>query len=127
MKSVAVMLILLLSGISFAHAKTEMTLFVSNHLGFRKQDRVTVESPQKIFYNDIQIPKKLVPKIQKQLTTLRKMPKEKRQFCYENQYFYTLIEGDKKQEVHGCAQGKEFARVAMAFSNIQQVILKNEK
>lgn len=123
----AVVPLLLFLGISSADAKTEMVLFVSNHLGFRKQEKLTVETPQKIFYNDIQIPKKLLPKVQKQITTLRKMPKEKRQFCYENQYNYTLIEGGKKQEVHACAEGKEFARIAGAFSGIQQAILKNGK
>lgn len=120
-------ILLLLSGISSAQAKTEMTLYVSNHLGFRKRDIVTVESAQKIFYNDILIPKKLLPKIQKQLASLKKLPKEKRQFCYDNQYFYMLNEGGKKQEIHGCAAGKEFARIAVAFSNIQQVILDNGK
>lgn len=124
---VYISILLLFFGISSAHAATEMTLYVSNHLGFRKQDKITVESAQKIYYNDIQIPKKLLPKIQKQLTALRNMPKEKRQFCYNNQYFYTLSEGSKKQEIHACAAGKEFARIAVAFSNIQQVILKSGK
>lgn len=127
MKFAVVPILLLFLGVSCAEAKSEMVLYVSNHLGFRKQDKITTESAQKILFNDIQIPKKVLPKIKKTLTTLKNMPKEKRQFCYANQYNYTLIEGNVKKEVRGCAEGKEFARIAAAFFEVQQAILKNGK
>lgn len=124
MKNAIVFLFIFL-GFSLAQAKTEMTLFVSNHLGFRKQEVVLVESDQMVFYNGIRVPKKLLTKIQKPLATLQGMPQEKRKFCYKNQYTYTVIADSGKKEIHACAEGKEFARFAMAFSNIQQVLLGN--
>lgn len=111
---------------SFA-AKSEVSLFVSNHLGYRKQEILRVESSRKISYNGIEIPQKLLPKIQKVLSSLHKMPQEKKRFCYGNQYIYTLIESGKKKEIHACAEGKEFARVAAAFYEVQQVLRKGRK
>lgn len=126
MKS-AIVFILILIVAAFAEAKTEMTLYVSNHLGFRKQDVIRIEGGGKIFFNDVPVPKKLLSQAQPSLKTLAKMPNEKRRFCYENQYNYSIDENGKKKEIHACAEGKEFARIAMAFSKIQQVIAKSGK
>lgn len=116
-----------LMGSSAVAAKTEMTLFVSNHQGFRKQEVITLESPKKIAYNGVEISKRTLPKVQKALAALQKMPQEKKKFCYANQYIYTLSVGTKKQEIHACAEGKEFARIAGAFFEVRQALLKKRK
>jgi hypothetical protein len=121
MKIIWVLVGILLSGQTFA--ATEITLKISNHMGFSKTEMVEVRDSKADYYNGILVNHAGAANVQKALTQLSSLPAAGSESCASGRFQYTLRKNGKIQSSYGCAEGQEFALKYMAFQQLKKQVI----